>query len=117
MKSLALHALVAVLAAALVVGGYHLLVVAPALRIGLVDVQQVFRAVQARYVKQMEAGATPAQRARAMEDARRFAADFPAQLAALADECDCLLLDRSAFIGARAGTVDLTPRLLDKVRP
>lgn len=116
MKSLPLQFLVGVLCAAFVVTLYHRLWVTPAMAIAVVDIAAVYNAKQAEFANSIIKDGSPAQRDKAMGDAKAFAARLPRAYAELAAECQCLLVDRSVIIGARVPLVDLTDDLKKKVQ-
>jgi len=97
------------------IAAYDRVVVRPATAIGVVDAVQVFREKEGQLVKSLSAQASETERARAAADARHFAERLPAEMARLADDCRCLLVDRSMVVGMRPGVRDLTPLLRERV--
>ena len=95
---------------------YHHFVVAPKLRIAVVDVNKVVEDEKARFIKRINAnGATPDSADAALKDATSTIAKIELGLKNLAAECDCLLLHKAAVPGARADSADLTERLSEIV--
>ena len=102
-----------VLAAGL--AGYDHWIMRPALRIGIVDVGEVYRQKEAEFTLILTKAGTEDERQQAMVMARRFARRLPAALEELPRECGCLVVLKSAVAGDTARTVDLTPHLKSKV--
>ena len=116
MKVFFLHLAVSVLAALASIVLYDHLVLRPRQMVGVVDAAQVFQAKEAQLVRAMADSRTEEQRREAIADAQHFAASFSTALAELPDECQCLVIDKAAVIGARQALLDLTPVLKRKVR-
>ena len=116
MKSLALHALVTLAIVALALVAYDRGVRRPAARIGLIDVGEVVRLKDARVIDVLtRAGTSEPERKAAVEFGSRFTNAFPQALDELTQECDCLVLARSAVAGLPPQAVDLTGALKQKV--
>lgn len=119
MKSFALAFLLDVLASLLLVAlalfAYHHHAVQPALRIGVVDVAEVYRAKEAEFAQTLSQPDTPDARDKALQLAGAFARKLPRALEELPRECQCLVVLRSAVAGLPARSVDLTPRLREKL--
>lgn len=111
----------AVLCTFAALGIYDRHVVQPGLRLGIVDVGEVYRQREAEFTRMVtDAGsaATPQAeqaRAQALAMAQQFARRLPAALQELAQDCACLVLQRSAVAGAPAHAQDLTALLRQKL--
>lgn len=97
------------------IAAYDRIVVRPVTAMGVVDTVQVYRELESQLVKSLS-GASEAERARAAADARKFADRLPLEMARLAEDCTCLVMDRSMVVALRPGVRDLTPLLRDRVR-
>ena len=97
------------------IAAYDRMVVRPATAIGVVDALQVYREREAQLVKSLSANSSDGDRARAAAMARQFAERLPVEMTRLAEDCTCLLVDRSVVVGARPGLRDLTPTLRERV--
>lgn len=116
MKPIVLQAMWMVLVAALSIGTYDRLVVRPALRIGVVDTAEVYRAKEAQFMKILTKGGSAEDSRKALLLAKEFTELFPVALSELQRDCDCVVIDRSAVVGWRSNMVDLTPLLKAKVK-
>jgi hypothetical protein len=115
-KALLVHALVTLLIVALALVGYDRLVRRPAARIGLIDVGELVRLKDNRVLDVLtKATATDDEKKAALSFGTRFAAVFPQALEELTQECDCLVLPRSAVAGVPPNAIDLTAALKQKV--
>ncbi|MCL2590063.1 MAG: hypothetical protein FWD67_04085 [Betaproteobacteria bacterium] len=114
MKSLALHTFVTVLSVVMALALYHHFVIRPALRVGVVDIAEVYRAKEAEFTKLLTASSSVKDREQAMEMAKKFAQRLPVALAELPQECGCLVVLKASLIGA-PNSFDLTPALRRKV--
>ena len=90
-------------------------VVRPALRVGIVDLGEVYRQKEAEFTLTLTKAGSEDERLKAMATARRFAQRLPVALDELTHECGCLVVLRSAVAGATPRTVDLTALLKHKV--
>ena len=116
MKALLAQAVVSLLIVCLALVAYDRTVRRPAARIGLIDVGELARLKDDRVLEVLtKAGATEDEKKAAVAFGTRFATAFPQALEELSDECDCLVLSRSAVAGSPPNAVDLTPRLRQKV--
>ena len=116
MKALLLHALLSLLIVSLALVAYDRLVRRPAARIGLIDVGELVRLKDDRVLDVLtKAAATDEEKKAALSFGTRFATVFPHALEELSEECDCLVLSRSAVAGAPPNAVDLTAALKQKV--
>ena len=107
---------VACLASTIVgIAAYDRVVVRPATAIGIVDAVQVYREKEAQLVKSLSASAGEGERARAASEIQHFAERLPNEIARLAQDCACLVVDRSVVVGMRPGVRDLTPMLRERV--
>jgi len=107
-------AMSAALASALLFA-YHLVVIRPAQRIGVVDVGEVYRLKEAEFAQALTKGAGDEDRGRALASARLFAQRLPVALEELPRECGCLVVLKTAIAGSTPNTVDLTGYLKAKV--
>ncbi len=117
MKSALMPFVAAVAMNAAMLGVYHYWLVRPVPAIGVVDAARVYREEQERYLQAISASPDDAARNMAIAAARGFANAFPAHLASLEQDCDCLVVDRSAIAAAPDVILDLTPQLRLRVRP
>ena len=116
MKALLVNALLSVVIVCVSLVAYDRLVRRPATRIGLIDVGEVVKLKDARVLDVLtQAAATDDEKKAALMFGTRFAAIFPHALEELTEECDCLVLARSAVAGLPQNAVDLTPALKQKV--
>ena len=106
-------ATVAVVALGLLV--YDRWIAKPALRIGVVDLNTVYREKEAEFTRRITEARTDADRDQAMQAARAFAQHLPLALEAMPNECQCLVLLRTAVVSASPQTTDLTPELREKL--
>ena len=112
MKSIALNALLTVFLVATGLAAYHRGVRLPAERIGMIDVAQVYRLKEKAFTEMVtKAQASDADKDKAIELAQAFALALPEALDELAQECNCLVLVRSAVAAPTPGMIDLTPAL------
>lgn len=102
-----------VVAAALLL--YDRRIVRPALRIGMVDVAEVYRQKEAEFTQLLTKASSDDDRQRAMLMARAFAQRLPIALEELTRDCDCLVILKGAVAGPTPHTVDLTAQLRQKV--
>jgi hypothetical protein len=115
MKAAVLHA---VLTATLVIAAlatYDHWIVRPALRVGVVDIGEVYRQKEAEFTLILTKAGSDEERQRAMAMARTFSQRLPLALDDLPRECGCLVVLRSAIAGRTSRTIDLTARLRSKV--
>jgi hypothetical protein len=116
MKALLLHALLTLLIVSLALVAYDRFVRRPAARVGLIDVGEVVRLKDARVLDVLtKAMATDGEKKAAIDFGTRFTAVFPQALEELTQECDCLVLARSAVAGLPPHAVELTATLKQKV--
>jgi hypothetical protein len=102
-----------VVAAALLL--YDRKVLRPALRIGTVDVAEVYRQKEAEFTQMLTKAGSDEDRQRAMLMARAFAQRLPTALEELPRDCGCLVVLKGAVAGVTPHTVDLTAQLRQKV--
>lgn len=115
MKALLLHLLWPLLAVAAGIAAYDRWIVRPALRVGVVDVGEVYRQKEAEFTLILTKAVSDDDRQKAMLMARRFSQRLPAALDELPRECGCLVVLKSAVAGDALRTVDLTAHLKQKV--
>ena len=113
--SVTLHGTATFLAVAAAIAAYDHWVVRPALRVGLVDVGEVYRQKEAEFTLILTKAGSDDERRKAMAMARVFAQRLPLALEELPLECGCLVVLKSAVAGATPRTVDLTAHLKRKV--
>lgn len=94
---------------------YHHWVVKPALRVGVVDVGEVYRQKEAEFTLILTKAGSDEERQKAMAMARVFAQRLPMALDELPGDCGCLVVLKSAVAGATPRTLDLTTQLKHKV--
>jgi len=102
-----------VVAAALLL--YDRQVLRPALRIGTVDVAEVYRQKEAEFTQLLTKAGSDEDRQRAMLMARAFAQRLPTALEELPRDCGCLVVLKGAVAGVTPHTVDLTAQLRQTV--
>ena len=110
-----LQAGVAALVAGAALAGYDRWVVRPALRVGVVDVGEVYRQKEAEFTQLLTRATGDEERQQALQMARTFAQRLPVALEELPRECGCLVMLSSAVAAPSTGVVDLTARLRRKV--
>lgn len=115
MKTALLQGVFAVLVVAGELAAYDHWIIRPALRVGIVDVGEVYRQKEADFTLILTKASTDDERQKAMAMARRFAQRLPVALEELPRECGCLVVLKSAIAGATPDTVDLTAQLKHKV--
>ncbi|NVD97704.1 hypothetical protein [Massilia sp. BJB1822] len=113
MKTLALQLLLAALCSAASIALYDRLVLRPATAIAVIDAALVYQDMQARLLDRALAGGGLRD---VLERNRQFQARFRQELARLADDCHCLLLDKAAIVGLRPQVADLTPQLRQRMQ-
>ncbi len=113
--ALVLDALASLLLVALALFAYHRYVVQPALRIGVVDVAEVYRGKEAEFTQALTRADSLDAREQAMRLASDFARKLPRALEELPHECQCLVVLRSAVAGNPSRSVDLTAQLRRKL--
>lgn len=111
--------LVLILAVAVIVVGalavYDRLVVRPALQIGLIDIGEIYRIKEREFTERVAQAASDAERENAIGLAEQFARALPRALEELPGDCHCLVLVRNAVAAQAPNTIDLTPRLKQKL--
>ena len=115
MKTVALNVVLSLAVALGALLVYDREVVQPALRIGVVDLGEVYRAKEAEFARAVSAGGSDEDRQRALVQAREFAQRLPLALEELPRECGCLVILKSALAGSTPHGIDLTPSLKKKV--
>lgn len=117
MKAIIVQTSLALLAATALIAAYHHWIVRPSLRLGLVDVGEVYRLKEAEFTAIVTKSASDAERERAMGLARAFAQRLPAALDELPVECGCLVMLKSAIAAPSPRAIDLTAHLKAKLEP
>lgn len=115
LKSLLLHATLSLLIAVGSLVAYDQLVIRPALRIGVIDVGEVYRQKEAEFTLILTKAASDGERDKAFALARAFSQRLPAALDELPRDCGCLVMLKSAVAGSTSRTVDLTAQLKRKL--
>lgn len=115
MRALAAHGLIAAVLVSAALAGYDRWVVRPALRVGVVDIGEVYRQKEAEFTLILAKASSDVERERAMSMARVFSQRLPLALDELPRECGCLVILRSAIAGRTPHTVDLTAHLKSRV--
>lgn len=102
-----------------VVAGAQLLydrhVIRPARTIGVVDLAEVYRVKEDEFSRRLTAARSDEERQATLQMARSFAQRLPVALESLPAECGCLVLLKASVAGPTPYTLDLTPRLRQKV--
>lgn len=111
----ALHAGVALLIVCGTLAAYDRQVVRPALRVGVVDVGEVYRQKEAEFTQILTRANSDSERDKAFALARSFSQRLPAALEELPRDCACLVVLKSAVAGPTPNTVDLTAQLRRKL--
>jgi hypothetical protein len=111
----ATHAVVTLLIVAGSLAAYDRWVLRPALRIGVVDVGEVYRQKEAEFTTILTRAGNDAERERAMSMARAFAKRLPHALDELPADCSCLVLIKGSVAAPALRTFDLTAHLRRKV--
>jgi hypothetical protein len=115
-RALLIHAFMSALIVSLALVAYDRWVRRPAAVIGLIDVGELVRLKDDRVLDVLtRAAATDEEKKAALGFGTRFASVFPRALEELTQECDCLVLARSAVAGSPPNAVDLTAVLRQKV--
>jgi hypothetical protein len=107
--------LVPVVVVGLSLFSYDYFVIRPALKIGVVDVGEVYRLKEAEFTQAITKASSADERDKALAMARQFARQLPMALEDLPHECHCIVMVRSALVGTPPHAVDLTNRLKQKV--
>ena len=115
MRPVLLQAAFALFIAAAALALYDHWVVRPALRVGVVDVGEVYRQKEAEFTLILTKASSDDERQKAMAMARVFAQRLPMALDELPSDCGCLVVLKSAVAGATPRTLDLTAQLKLKV--
>lgn len=100
---------------ALALVGYDRMVKPQPLRVGIVDLNSVYREKEAEFTRRVTRAVTDADREQAMVDAREFARRLPTALESLPQECQCLVALSTAIVAPTPETLDLTPLLRNKL--
>ncbi len=115
-RAFSLQLLVTLVAVAALLGLYHRFVMAPAMRIGVVDVSEVYRLKEKQILEVVTKPAvTDADKQKAVTMALEFTKALPAALEQLPRECNCFVLVRSAVAAETPNMIDLTPALRSKI--
>lgn len=117
MRAALLHGCLSVLVSLASVALYHHGVALPSLRLGMVDVAEVYRLKEAEFTAIVTKSTSDAERERAMGLARAFAQRLPMALDELPGECGCLVMLKGAVAAPSPRTVDLTAHLKAKLEP
>lgn len=117
MRAALLHGAVSALVTLALVALYHHWIVLPSLRLGMVDVAEVYRVKEAEFTAIVTKSTSDAERDRAMGMARAFAQRLPMALDELPGECGCLVMLKGAVAAPSPRAVDLTARLKAKLEP
>ena len=94
---------------------YDRQVIRPARAIGVVDLAEVYRVKEDEFTRRLTAAHSEEERQATLQMARSFAQRLPAALEKRPAECGCLVLLNASVAGPTPYTVDLTPRLRQKV--
>lgn len=94
---------------------YHRLWVAPALRVGIIDLSEIYRTQEAAFTRQVSAARSNNERDAALAQVNRFAQRLTRALDELPRECNCLVLIKGAATAPPGRLRDLTADLQRKV--
>lgn len=118
MKATVVNALIAVVVSIFTVSAalaaYDRWVLRPSLVVGVVDLQEVYRAKETQFTQLLTQTGSEDERQQALALARSFSERLPAALDELPRECGCLVVLKAAVAGGPSA-VDLTPALRRKV--
>lgn len=118
MKAALVNMLVAIAVSALMVSAglaaYDRWVLRPSLVVGVVDLQEVYRAKEGQFTQLLTQTGSEEERQQALAMARSFSQRLPAALDELPRECGCLVVLKAAVAGG-PHAIDLTPALRRKV--
>lgn len=109
------NALVSLIAAASALIAYDRQVIRPVRTVGVVDLAEVYRVKEDEFTRRLTAARTEEERQATLQMARSFSQRLPMALESLPAECGCLVLLKASVAGPTPYTVDLTPRLHQKV--
>jgi hypothetical protein len=115
MRAVAIQAALTILLVGAALAGYDHWVLRPALRVGIVDVGEVYRQKEAEFTVILTKAGSDEERQQAIAMARVFSKRLPAALDDLPRECGCLVVLKSAVAGRTPRTIDLTAHLKSKV--
>jgi hypothetical protein len=115
MRAAALQGMVTLLLVAAALAGYDRWVLRPALRVGIVDVSEVYRQKEAEFTLILTKAGSDDERQQAITMARAFSKRLPVALDDLPRDCGCLVVLKSAVAGRTPRTIDLTSHLKSKV--
>jgi hypothetical protein len=107
--------LTTLVAMAAAIAAYDRWIVRPALRVGIVDLSEIYRQKEAEFTLTLTKAGSDDERHKAVAMARRFAQRLPVALDELPHECGCLVVLRSAVAGATPRAIDLTSHLKHKL--
>lgn len=94
---------------------YDRQVIRPMRTIGVVDLAEVYRVKEDEFTRRLTAARSDEERQATLQMARSFAQRLPLALETLPAECGCLVLLKPSVAGPTPNTIDLTPRLRQKV--
>lgn len=94
---------------------YDRLVIRPARAIGVVDLAEVYRVKEDEFTRRLTAAHSEEERQTTLQMAKTFAQRLPVALESLPAECGCLVLLKASVASPTPQTVDLTPRLRQKL--
>lgn len=109
------NALVSLIAAAGALIVYDRQTIRPLRTIGVVDLAEVYRVKEDEFTRRLTAARTEDERQATLQMARSFSQRLPMALESLPAECGCLVILKASVAGPTPYTVDLTPRLRQKV--
>lgn len=115
MKPVTVHVTLTAMLVAFALAAYDRWVLRPALRIGVVDVGEVYRQKEAEFTVILTKAGSDEERQQAIAMARTFSKRLPIALDDLSRECACIVLLKSAVAGNTPRIVDLTALLRSKV--
>lgn len=105
------------LATLALLAAYHRYAVPPPLRFGVVDLQAVYDAEMAQYVRRFAAETDAAGRRRVELEVGRFSRRLGDALDSLPRDCHCVVISKGVLFGQPGPTADLTPMLRQRLKP
>ena len=94
---------------------YDHFVIRPSLRIGVVDIAEVYRLKEREFADLVTKTGAEADRQKAFAMAEQFAKALPLALEELPQECNCLVLVKTAVPARTPHTIDMTALLKHKL--
>ncbi|MCE4369666.1 TrbI F-type domain-containing protein [Xanthomonas hortorum] len=105
------HGLLTLAVVAIALFGYDRMFAQRAPRVGVIDLNAVYREKEAEFTRQVTQARSETERDDAMQEARTFAQRLPLALEGLSEKCRCVVLLSNAVVTPTAQAIDLTPEL------